>query len=292
MLAVVVNPAAAGGRTGRALPAMSAALRSHGLAYRIELARGIAHARELALTAAGRGESVVAFGGDGLVGALAGALSGSGATLGILPGGRGNDFARVLGIPSSLAGAVAVLAAGQVRTIDLGLAGEKSFAGIASAGLDSEVNRIANDSRLPLDNAIYAYALLRALPAWRPARFTLAIDGAPAREHVGYSVAAANSTTFGGGMRLAPDASLQDGLLDLVLIAHMPRARYLRLAPTVFSGTHVRHPEVELLRFRELELSADRPFALYADGEALAQLPVRVRVQPQALRVLARAQAR
>jgi len=296
MLEVIVNPAACGGRTGRALPRLASVLRAAGLEHRIRCVAGVEQARELALAAARRGETPVAFGGDGLVAALAGALANTGATLGILPGGRGNDLARVLGIPTALEGAVKVLAAGQVRTIDLGrIYGfdanarrevARTFAGIASAGIDSAVNRIANASRLGLGRVIYPYALLRALPSWRPARFVLRLDGGAVREHVGYSVAAANSSTFGGGMRLAPYASLDDGLLDVVLISHIPRRRYLRLAPTVLRGRHVRQPNVEIVRCRTLQLSAERPFSLYADGEELCRLPAEIGVLPSALRVL------
>jgi YegS/Rv2252/BmrU family lipid kinase len=297
-LAVIVNPAAAGGRAGRALPRLADALRARGLRHRIACAADLQHARRLALDAAARDEIPVAFGGDGLVGALAGALRCSGARLGIIPAGRGNDLARVLGIPTGLAAAVEVLATGRVRTIDLGVASPcgragplpdeqpRAFVGIASAGIDSEVNRIANSSRMPLGRAIYAYALLRALPSWRPARFALSLDGGAVVQHTGYSVAAANSSTFGGGMRLAPQAQIDDGMLDVVLISHLPRLRYLRLAPTVMRGTHVRLPIVEVLRCRALKLSADLPFALYADGEQLCRLPATISVLPSALGVL------
>jgi len=205
----------------------------------------------------------------------------------VLPGGRGNDLARVLGIPRDPRDACGVLAEGSVRQLDLGAAGDRPFVGVASCGFDSHVNGIANATRLPLGNLVYAYALLRALPSWRPARFTLRLDGGAPRQLFGYSVAAANSTTFGGGMRIAPAASMQDGLLDIVLIGAVARLRYLMLAPTVISGAHVRQPNVEVLRARELELSADRPFTLYADGDPVAELPVTLRARPAAVRVLA-----
>lgn len=286
-LELIVNPSAGGGRAGRLLGGVLEELTSRGLEHRVCITRSLEHARELAGAAAGRGAVAVAFGGDGLVGAVAGALAGGEATMGVLPGGRGNDLARVLGIPRDPRAACAVLASGRERRLDLGIAGSQSFIGIASCGFDSEVNRLANETALRLGNLVYAYALLRALPRWHPARFTLRLDGGEPRELVGYSVAAANSTTFGGGMRIAPDASMEDGLLDVVLIGDVPRARYLLLAPTVVSGAHVRQPNVEVLRARELELSADRPFTLYADGDPLAELPVRLRAAPGAVRVLA-----
>src|SRR5439155_23115972 len=99
-------------------------------------------------------------------------------------------------------------------------------------------------------------------------------DGGTLRRFTGYSVAAANSKQFGGGMRLAPHASLTDGLLDVVIIEDMPRYRFLRLAPTVFTGRHLRYPEVDVVRAREVQISATDAFTLYADGEPLAELPV------------------
>jgi YegS/Rv2252/BmrU family lipid kinase len=286
-LELIVNPSAGGGRAGRVLPAVLDELARRGLEHRVSITRSLEHARELARAAAGSGAVAVAFGGDGIVGAVAGELAGGDALLGVLPGGRGNDLARVLGIPRDPRAACAVLAAGHVRRLDLGQAGERSFIGVASCGLDSEVNRLANDTRLPLGNLVYAYALLRALPAWRPAGFTLRLDGGEVRELRGYSVAAANSSTFGGGMRIAPGASMDDGLLDVVLIGEVPRTRFLLHAPGVFTGAHLRQANVEVLRARELELSSDRPFTLYADGDPIAQLPVRLRARPAAVRVLA-----
>ena len=172
------------------------------------------------------------------------------------------------------------------RALDLGEAGERTFTGIASCGFDSVVNRIANETTRVRGSLVYAYALLRALPSWRPAEFEVTLDGAAVRRFIGYSVAAANSKAFGGGMLLAPDASLTDGLLDVVIIEDMSRPRFLALAPTVFSGRHVRRRAVTVLRGREVQIEASRPFTLYADGEAIAELPVTVRVLAAAVRMI------
>lgn len=285
-LALIVNPSAGGGRPAHALPAVQAALRAHDLEYHVEYTESLEHARELAIAAAARDEVAVAFGGDGLIGAVADALKNSDGVVGLLPGGRGNDLCRVLGIPRKPVAACAVLASGVVRELDLGEANGRTFAGIASCGFDSEVNRIANETTLVSGGLVYAFGLLRALPGWKPAGFEVALDGGDTRHFAGYSVAAANSKVFGGGMLLAPDASLEDGLLDVVMIEDMPRLRYLRLAPTVFSGRHVRQPFVRVARSREVRISATRPFTLYADGEAIADLPVTVRVLPRAVRMI------
>ena len=285
-LALIVNPAAGGGRPARALAQVQAALRGLGLEQRFEYTSSLEHARELALAAVGAGEVAVAFGGDGLIGAVAGALKHSEGVMGVLPGGRGNDLCRVLGIPSKPVAACSVLASGVERSLDLGEAGRRTFAGIASCGFDSLVNRIANESTVVHGSPVYAYALLRALPSWKAAGFEVTLDGSMTRRFTGYSVAAANSKQFGGGMRLAPAASLTDGLLDVVIIEDMPKLRFLRLAPTVFAGRHVGYRGVEVIRGREVRIESAQPFTLYADGEAIAELPVTVRVLPAAVRVI------
>ncbi|MDQ6842606.1 MAG: diacylglycerol kinase family lipid kinase [Actinomycetota bacterium] len=284
-LALIVNPSAAGGRTIAALDEVCAALAAHGLRYRVEFTRTLEHAGELALAAATADETAVAFGGDGLVAAVAGALKHSDAVIGLLPGGRGNDLARTLGIPLEPRAACAVLASGVVRSLDLGEVDGRTFIGIASCGFDSDANRIANATRVVRGNLVYLYAAVAALAHWKPASFELTLDGEH-RAFTGYSVALANSRSYGGGMLLAPDASMQDGHLEVVMIHQMPRARFLWLLPTVFRGAHVRFREVEITRAHEVELRCDRDFSLYADGDPIAELPARVRALPGAVRMI------
>ena len=285
-VSLIVNPAAGGGRAGRILDEVGRALTANGLEHHIERTRSLEHARELALAAAAAGELAAALGGDGLIGAVAGALKGSPGILGMLPGGRGNDVPRVLGIPHDPVAACRVLATGVVRSLDLGEADGNTFIGIASCGFDSEANRIANESRLIRGNLVYTYGALRALVSWRPATFAVTVNGGAPRTITGYTIAAANSKAYGGGMMLAPDASLDDGLLDLVMVEHVSKARFLRLLPTVFKGEHVRQPAVHVQRARVVSIAADRPFTMYADGDPIAELPVTVRVLPSAVRVM------
>jgi YegS/Rv2252/BmrU family lipid kinase len=295
-ICLVVNPAAGGGRSGRLAPGVERALRAHGLTVRRADTRDLEHARALAAEAAGAGETVVALSGDGLIGALADALRLlPGAVLGIVPGGRGNDLARVLGIPDDTNAAVAVIAAGHTQALDLGLvdsddsaAGGRAFVGIASAGFDSDANRIANEAPAWLGGLVYVYGALRALAAWRPARFELELDPpSEPRSFTAFSIGACNSRTYGGGMRAAPDAMLDDGLLDIVVCESVSKLTFLtRILPKVFKGTHVHEPSVHVFRARELALSADRPFTMYADGDPIGELPVRVRALPGAVTML------
>ena len=161
-----------------------------------------------------------------------------------------------------------------------------TYVGILSAGFDSRVNEIANATRLPLGTLVYAYGALRALWSWRPARWEVTIDGA---EHsfTGYAVAVSNSGVFGGGMWLVPDASLDDGLLDVVFTEDRPKIGYLRGLTKVFKGDHVHEPGFRILRGREVTFQADRAFTAYADGDPIADLPATVTVAAGALRVIA-----
>jgi YegS/Rv2252/BmrU family lipid kinase len=286
MLSLIVNPSAGGGRAGRALPDVLAELTRLGLEHRVHTTRSLDHGRELCEAAIGAGETAVAFGGDGLVGAVADALKHSEGVLGVLPGGRGNDFARVLGIPLEPVAACGVLASGLVRSLDLGAVGDRTYIGIASCGFDSDANRIANETRLVRGDLVYVYGAFRAMLSWRPATFEIRLDGGEPQRFTGYSVAAANSKAYGGGMYLAPNASLDDGLLDVVIVSDVPKLRYLRLLPTAFKGEHIHQPNVHVMRGAELEISADRRFTVYADGDPIGELPLTLRAMPRAVRVI------
>jgi len=283
---LIVNPSAGAGRAARLLPAVEAELRALGLRFRVERTRSIDHARELARSAAAAGEIAAAMGGDGLTGAVAGELRDGAGVLAVLPGGRGNDFARKLGIEPDPVAAGRHIRRGHERRVDLGEVGGRTYLGILSAGLDSDAQDVANATRLPLGRLVYAYGALRALAAWRPARWTVDVDG-ESLAFDGYCVAVSNSGVFGSGMHLVPDAQLDDGLLDVVLAEAIPKRRYLAALLKVFKGTHVGEPGLHILRGRTVTFAADRPFTAYADGDPIAELPATVQVLPRTLRVLA-----
>ncbi len=283
---LLINPSAGSGRARELLPRVEAALGERGVEHRSVFTESVEHGCEQARAAAAAGEIPVVISGDGLLGQVGGALAGGEVPLGLVPGGRGNDLARVLGIPDDVEAAVEVLVAGVWREIDVGEVNGSRFLCIASCGFDSDANRIANEAKWIRGNLVYAYAALRALASWKPARFTLTLDG-ERRQFSGYSVAAANSRAYGGGMFIAPDAELDDGLLDVVTTGETGKLRFLANLPKVFEGKHVENEEVTVARAREVSIEADRPFAVYADGDHLADLPATVRVLPRSLRVIA-----
>ena len=285
-----MNPQSAGGRALKHLPEVERELDRRSIPYRVVLTESLEQGVSEARRAADAGEIPVVMSGDGLIGQVGGALAETDAAMGIIPGGRGNDLARVLGIPSDPAGAVDVLEARVERLIDVGEVNGRRFLGIASFGFDSECNRIANETRVIKGNLVYAYSVPRAIISWQPAKFDVTVDGRDPITFSGWSVAIANSQAFGGGMYVAPHAKIDDGLFDIVTIdSSIGRFRYLSNLPKVFKGTHINAEGVTELRAAGsiVEVSADRDFAVYADGEHLADLPATLRVLPRVLRVIA-----
>jgi YegS/Rv2252/BmrU family lipid kinase len=283
--ALLVNPVAAGGRALRALERVRPVLDGAGAVYRTVETRGLEHACEECAAAAAADEAVVGIGGDGLVGCLAGALRDAPVPLGIVPGGRGNDYARVLDIPFEPEDAARVLIDGVEREVDVAQVDGHPFVGIASLGFDSDANRIANETRLIRGNLVYLYAALRALAAWKHATFSVTVDG-ERHESRGYSVAVGNSQAYGGGMYLIPHAEVDDGKLDVFMSGADSKLRFLRDLPKVFNGSHTANPAVSFLKGEVVEIEADRSFTVYADGDPVGDLPVTVRIRPRCLRVL------
>lgn len=286
----VVNPTAGGATSAAALLKVARLLREAGAELETEYSRSLAHARELARHAGERGRVVLAVGGDGITGSIGGALSGSGALFGMVPAGRGNDFARALGLPGDPEGVARVLLHGTPRAVDTIEVTSSVHAGTVVlgsvyAGVDALANLHANRSRLLRGSASYYAGALRAISTWRPVGYRITVDG---QEHTctGYTVVAANSSYYGSARRIAPEARLDDGLLDVVMIRDAPRRLFFALMKELDTGAHIHRPQVQVLRGREIRIEADRDLPYGADGEIEAALPVTARVLPGALRVL------
>jgi YegS/Rv2252/BmrU family lipid kinase len=283
---LLVNPSSGGGRALGLLGEAERELGKRQMVFRVVKTRSLEHGVEEARSAAEAGEVPVVISGDGLIGAVGGALAHSEAPMGVIPGGRGNDFARAVGIPTEVPAAISVLQRGEERRVDVGEANGERFLCIASTGFDSVCNRRANEARLVRGSLVYAYSALRTIATWRPADFVVTIDG-QRHQHTGYSVAVANTPYFGGGMMVAPGAEADDGQLEVVIIDDVSKWRYMSNLPKVFKGTHVENHEVTVLRGSEVEIEANRPFEVYADGEHQTDLPAKLRLLPRALRVIA-----
>ena len=282
---VLTNPAA-GPRTARATRAATTRLRERGL-HVTEIA-GDTPQHSLALVrrtvAAGTG-ALVAVGGDGLVWLAWQALAQSGIPLGIVPAGTGNDLARVLQLPSDPVAAADVVADGSTRTIDLGrvrAAGRPDhwFGTVLASGFDSLVTDRANRMRRPRGRLRYNVAMVAELAHLRLLPYRITLDDGDL-EVAATMVAVGNASTYGGGMRIAPAARLDDGLLDVVIVTSANRTRLLRLFPTVYRGTHVELDEVTVRRTRRVRLECPG-ISAYADGEPIGPLPVDVEAVPGA----------
>jgi YegS/Rv2252/BmrU family lipid kinase len=284
---LLVNPSAGGGKAARLLPDVEAELTRLGVEFRTAKTASLVHAQTLAAEAASKGEAVITLSGDGLVGAVVGVLADAeDGLLGVLPGGRGNDFARVLGIPLEAVPACSVVVDGEARALDIGDVEGRPFIGIASLGFDSVANELANQAPAWLGQGVYAYAALRALLGWKHASFTVEPEGRDPFTFRGWSVGACNSKAYGGGMYAAPDADLEDGLLDVVYSTATSKLGFLKILSRIFKGTHIELATVHVVRAQAVRISADRPFAVYADGDPIGWLPATIRVRPRALRVL------
>jgi diacylglycerol kinase (ATP) len=297
---VVHNPTAGGGRAGRLAPRVVERLRGHGVEVAQHRTLSLEDARLAACRAAAGVDVVVAVGGDGTVGACAAGLADAGppgwppgasgvrAALGVVPAGGGNDAARSLGLPAGdpLA-AAGLLTRLRRRPADLATVAGRAYLNVAGAGFDSEVNRVANQRlRWVRGRPRYVGAVLAELVVGRPATFELVLDGQATRLQA-WLVAVANGPSYGGGMRVAPAASLDDGLLEVVVIGEIGKLEFLRTFPQVFSGRHVEHPAVAVHRAARVDLDADRTLAVYADGEPAGTLPATFEVRPAAVTVLA-----
>ena len=261
-------------------------LAGHGVAHEVCYSASPHEPTRLAREALAAGAAaVVGIGGDGLVSQVATELVGSGTPLGIIPAGRGNDFARGLGIPLDTPAACATVAAGRQRRIDVGQANGRYFFSVAVMGLAAEINRRANALTRLRTNGVYTLLTLATVFRSQPQLFSLEYEGG--RRHCySWLIAVGNTWSSGRGMALVPTARPDDGQLDACVVNGMGRLELLSVFPRVFKGRHVYHTGVETLRDSAMTIHADRPGDIYADGERIGPLPARLKAVPQALSVL------
>jgi diacylglycerol kinase (ATP) len=230
-------------------------------------------------------DALVVVGGDGLVHVGVQAVAGTRTALGVVPSGAGNDLARALGLARSDPRRSAdVVVAARTRRIDVGRIGATSFVTVLAAGFDALVNERANAMRRPRGRLRYTLATLAELRALRPLPYTLGLDG-DVREVEAVLVAVGNGPSYGGGLRVADGARLDDGLLDVVVLGPLSRRDLVCTYPRLFTGGHTRHPQYQRRRVRRVTLAAPGVVA-YADGERLGPLPLTAEVCPGALEVL------
>lgn len=283
---VLVNPSSGGGTAPAAVLPVARALRDAGARVAVTYSPGPAQCRTLVRQSVARGEVVVAVGGDGMVASLAGSVVESSGVLGIVPSGRGNDFARQLGLSKEPAEIAATLLRAEPRAVDVIDVGGHVVVGSVYAGVDSRASELVNGGhRLP-KTLQYPYATLRALASYTPATYRIEVDG-DVHEHQAATVVVANSGFYGKGMHIAPVALLQDGLLDVVVIKAASKLQLMRSLPKLYDGSHVDLDEVLVFGGKQVSISTVERVTAYGDGELVGDLPVTASVRPGALQVLA-----
>jgi diacylglycerol kinase (ATP) len=287
---VVANPTAGRGKAGRLIGKVERLLREAGVAHDIRVSESGEDLAALTSAAADEGAPIVAvLGGDGTAGIAADALVGKGTALAVLASGTADDFAASIGVKRLEAG-VRALVDPNIVPIDVVQVStgteRRRFVNVAGGGFDSEVNEAANAMHLRLGSTgTYVAAMVKTLSRFRAARFRIELDDEVV-EGPHMLVVVANAVSFGGGMKVAPDASIVDGVLDVCLLREMTKTAFLRAFPKVFRGTHVHHPAIRMARASRVKIEADRRVVVYADGERVGPAPAVFEVIPSALPVV------
>ncbi len=303
-LAVILNPAAGNGRAGRARAPLQKALDASGARFELLTTERPNQASQLARRVAARFDAVVAAGGDGTVREVAAGVLGTGAALGVVPLGTGNDFARLLGMPTGPGAAVGALLDAPAVPVDGGLVRwrerdsvhrhEAVFVNAVGVGFDALVAAEAARSKWTRGLSGYIAAVARTLRAWPQPEVEARGVGADGEEWDVYTghfflAAVGNGTSVGGGFRLTPDARIDDGLLDLCFVAGpLSLGRIVRVLPCAIRGRHLSEPEVRSGRVRQVSLRSASGLPVHADGEVLtrAAVTVAVEVVPAAFQML------
>jgi diacylglycerol kinase (ATP) len=281
-ISVVINPIAGGGHGARIGAQVAEQLRQSGNLGTVISADSAEETLAQTRHVVSQGsQGVLAVGGDGLVHLVIQALAQTGVGLGVIPAGTGNDFARALGLPlNSPERIVERVLSTPPQPVDLGLANQHFFGAILSTGFDSMVNERANAMRWPRGPIRYNLAIARELPVFKARAYSFTIDGETFSTEA-MLVAVANGASYGGGMKICPQAQVNDGWLDVLILKPLSKIEFLRVFPKVYAGTHVTHPAVVIRRARSVEIEADA--IAYADGEREGPLPIRVTIAESAL---------
>lgn len=287
-LKLIYNPTAGRGRARRHVREVEEYLRANGARVDCEPSTG---PDDLVRIAAESSRSdvydrVVVAGGDGTLNLAIREFDLTRGTLGLIPTGSGDDFARVAGIPRDIRGACDTVLHGRVREFDVALANNLRYLGVAGLGFDSEVADYANRNvRFLRGSAVYFYAILRVLPKFKPRPVHIKTEHGDRDEQIMFA-AIGNTRQYGGGIRITPDALPDDGLLDICIVHKTTRTQLLKTLPKAYTGAHCKSPFVEMGRGREFAFTSETSLAVYADGEPLTRTPVSFGLATSRLRVI------
>ncbi len=291
-LCFIVNPTAGHGRAlkvWRRIEPLAASLGE----YTVRFTERPRHGEELARQAAAEGfDRVVAMGGDGTVNEVGNGLLGTRAALAVVPTGTGNDWVRTVGIPHRDPEAATRIAfTGRRVKSDVGLAvGYRYFFNIAGIGFDAEVSRRVNDYG-PVLKAVGGtlpslLGVVGTLFRFRGADVTVQVDGQTLQTHRMLLMAVGITRYYGGGMKILPEAIMDDGLFEIAWAENLKVPEIFRLLPKLYDGSHAGHPKVRFLRARRVTASSTRRVAFHLDGDVAGNLPVTFETHPGALDVI------
>ncbi|MBK5260137.1 MAG: diacylglycerol kinase family lipid kinase [Thermoanaerobaculia bacterium] len=284
-LKLIYNPYAGRGRALRHAAEIERYLRQRGAEVDVHASSSSDDLTRLAAEGSrGVYDRVVVCGGDGSLNLAIRDFDLERGTLALIPQGSGDDFAKVNRLPRGLREACDVALSGRVREVDVALANGIRYVGVAGLGFDSEVAAFANRNvRFLRGSAVYLYAILRVLPSFVPHRVTITRDGEVRSEEMMFAVVG-SSSRYGGGIRIVPEAVIDDGILDYCIVHRTSRVQLLKTLPRAYNGTHVRSSFVETGRGMKFRFESERPLEVYADGERVTSTPVDFGLETQKLR--------
>jgi diacylglycerol kinase (ATP) len=283
MWLVVVNPKAGMGAAASLATRIVGFLQSREITYRMISPNSAAETKLLVRESLQRGEAtqMISVGGDGLFHLLLQLAIEFKVPLAIAPGGTGNDFYRTLGwFGHDLDLYLDHLVSTKPTLVDVGVVDGEYFGAVLSSGFDSVVNERANSMKWPKGPAKYNVAIALEFPKFTPIEFKIYADE-KCLEVDAMLIAIGNGRSYGGGMQVCPNADLQDGLLDIMILHPVSKIEFIKVFPTVYKGTHIEHPQVEVIRAKQVRIESSA--IAYADGERIGQLPVQVESLPQTL---------
>lgn len=282
---LIVNPVAGSGKTQKLYDLLKPDLDLEDIDT--HFTQGPGHATQLAREVANRDDiTVISLGGDGTHHEVINGLLPEGkAVFAVLPAGTGNDFVRTLSYPKAPRDMLGVALRGQESWIDIGQVNDQYFLTVSGVGFDAEVAGWVNQhDKSGNGTLIFIRAILRHLIRYQSADMTVHVEDVGRSERT-FMLAAGNCPYYAGGMRICPDARIDDGLFDVVWVRHLPRLAVLPLLARVFRGTHIHHPMVRTFQTSQLSLEGPKHLLVHADGEIVGHLPVTMRIVPHAIRV-------
>ena len=284
----ILNPASQHGKALELKDSLEEILHNYGMNFTIHISSSPRDIEDMVRDNLEAYDNFISCGGDGTIHNLANCLVGTGKNLGCIPMGSGNDIARNLGIPLDMEKAAAIINEGHVRVLDTGrINGKYYYLAVSGAGFDSVVNDLANNTKFPLKGpAKYTYAVYKTLITYRAKKFYIKYDGQEKTLDSMFMVVG-NMDSYGGGMRITPNADPEDGILDVCIIKRMSKIHFIKVFPSVFKGEHISDPFVEYFRANEVEIDSDYNFSVFADGEYICKLPAKFEVAKKSLNFIA-----